>query len=76
MKNDIKRKIIEYGVAVLLFVIVLAFSCAVSWITTCGIIYLITLCFGWTFKWSIATGIWLILILVGSLSIKVIKNDN
>lgn len=34
---------------------------AFSWIVTCGIIKLITLCFGWTFKWSIATGIWLII---------------
>ena len=33
----------------------------ISWIATCGIIKLITLCFGWQFKWSIATGIWLII---------------
>ena len=32
-----------------------------EWITTVGIIKLITMCFGWTFKWSVATGIWLII---------------
>lgn len=40
---------------------------AISWAATCGIIYLITLCFNWTFKWSIATGIWLILLLAGDI---------
>ena len=33
---------------------------AISWLITCGIIKLICLCFGWTFKWAIATGIWLV----------------
>lgn len=37
---------------------------ALSWIVTYGFIKLITICFGWTFKWSIATGIWLILLLL------------
>ena len=36
----------------------------ISWIVTCGIIKLITMCFGWTFKWSIATGIWFIMCLL------------
>lgn len=31
-----------------------------SWISTCGVIYLICACFGWTFTWPIATGIWLL----------------
>lgn len=38
----------------------------ISWIATCGIFYLITLCFGWTFSWLTATGIWLILWLLGA----------
>lgn len=37
---------------------------AISWLATCGLIKLITLCFGWTFSWLIATGIWLILCLL------------
>lgn len=40
---------------------------ALSWIVTCGVIKLITLCFGWTFKWSIATGIWLIICIAKSI---------
>ena len=36
----------------------------VSWLITCGIVKLICLCFGLTFTWLIATGIWLIIILL------------
>lgn len=43
-----------------IFIAVLVFS----WICTCGLIKLITLCFGWTFSWRIATGIWLVTYLV------------
>ena len=39
---------------------------ALSWLLTCGIIKLICLCFGLTFSWLIATGIWLIMILLRS----------
>lgn len=37
-----------------------------SWILTCGILYLVTLCFSLAFSWQIATGIWLVLFLVSS----------
>lgn len=36
----------------------------ISWLSTCGIVKLITLCFDMTFSWAIATGIWLILFLL------------
>lgn len=39
---------------------------AISWGVTVGIIYLITLCFGLEFSLLMATGIWLVLTLVGS----------
>lgn len=38
-----------------------------EWIITVGIIKLITMCFGWTFKWSVATGIWLIICILQSI---------
>lgn len=38
-----------------------------SWLATCGIIYLITLCVGWEFKWLVATAIWLGLMLVSGI---------
>lgn len=50
---------------ILLFIILFIALFAISWLLTCGIIYLITLCFGLTFSWIIATGIWLILLLLG-----------
>ena len=45
----------------LLFII---FVYALSWIVTCGLIKLITLCFGWAFSWAIATGIWLVILIL------------
>lgn len=36
----------------------------ISWLFTCGIIKLICLCFGLTFTWAMATGVWLILFLL------------
>lgn len=55
-----KDKIIYVVLVITLLVATYAFS----WIVTCGIIKLITLCFGLTFTWKSATGIWIILCLV------------
>jgi hypothetical protein len=40
------------------------FLCALSYFITCGLVYLITLCFGWSFSWLVASGIWLLMILL------------
>lgn len=45
---------------ILPFVFVVA-GYALSWIITCGLVKLVTLCFGWSFSWPIATGIWIVL---------------
>lgn len=45
-------------------ILVLIFAGAISWAITCGLIKLITLCFGWTFNWLVTTGVWLIMILL------------
>ena len=47
------------GIKLLTFITVLA----ISWGLTCGILYLAALCFAATFSLSIATGVWLLLIL-------------
>ena len=63
MKNlDLKNnKTIRGTIAVLFLMSALI---AFNWVATCGIVKLITLCFGWTFSWPIATGIWLVMILL------------
>lgn len=48
--------------AIMIFV-VCAIAYGISWLVTAGIIKLITMCFGWSFSWAVATGIWLVLIL-------------
>lgn len=68
MSEKLKNKIAEGGattLVVLVVIAILALLCGVSWIATCGVIKLITMCFGLTFKWRIATGIWLIMCLLG-----------
>ena len=50
----------------LLYALMLIAFLAISWILTCGIIYLIFCCFSLAFSWSIATGIWLVLLILGS----------
>lgn len=66
MSKKLKNKIADGGTVALIVVIILAIAYGISWIATCGVIKLITMCFGWTFKWSIATGIWLIMCLLSS----------
>jgi len=55
------KEIFKTGAVVTILIIV---CYAISWIATCGIIKLITLCFGWDFKWLIATGIWFIILII------------
>lgn len=51
---------------VIAFLIAAAILLGISWIATCGVVFLVTLCFGWTFNWLMATGIWLCLLLVSA----------
>lgn len=68
------KKLKNNGIAILVAIAILAVCYGLSWIVTCGIIKLITMCFGWTFKWSVATGIWLIICLLkGIFSVTVKK---
>lgn len=55
-----------FALGCLAAVAIFAVLCASSWIITCGLVYLITLCFGWTFSWAIATGVWLAMCLLQS----------
>ena len=76
MSKNLKNKITlaEGGAAILVVIAILAVCYGFSWIVTCGIIKLITMCFGWAFKWSIATGIWLIMCLLQSIFNATVKN--
>ena len=58
------KKTKNTGIGVLVCIVVVILLCSVSWIITCGVIKLITMCFGLTFKWSVATGIWLVMALL------------
>lgn len=56
MRKILKNKIAD-GTNALVVIAIFVFAYGPDWILTCGLIKLITMCFGWSFKWSIATGI-------------------
>ena len=72
--SSLKSKITIGGATALVVILMIAALYGVSWIVTCGIIKLITMCFGLTFKWSIATGIWLIICILRSIFNVTVKN--
>ena len=58
------------GASLIAVLIIIAIALAIlagSWLLVCGVIKLITLCFGWTFSWGLATGIWLAMFLLRSI---------
>ena len=72
--SSLKSKIVTGGATALVVILIIAALYGVSWIVTCGIIKLITMCFGWTFKWSISTGVWLIICILRSIFNVTVKN--
>ncbi len=51
------------AIAAILVALILIVTYSFSWICTCGVIKLVTMCFGWAFSWKTATGIWLVMCL-------------
>ena len=70
-----KEKIKQGGIVAAVVILLVAVCCGISWIATCGIIKLITMCFGWEFSWAIATGIWLIICILKSIFNVTVKKD-
>lgn len=61
------KKILLSGLKVIFDIVVMGVILfGASWLITCGIVKLITLCFGIDFTWGIGTGVWLILFLIGT----------
>lgn len=66
---------VEKVVVVVIAILLLVARCGLSWIVTCGIIKLITMCFGLQFIWSIATGIWLIICILRDIFRVTVKKE-
>lgn len=65
--SKLKEKVAEGGIVALISIALLIGFGAISWLITCGIFYLITLCFSLEFSWLTATGVWLVMILLKSI---------
>lgn len=61
-----KKKIVAGGITAIVVVGLMIVIYGVSWIVTCGLIKLVCMCFGLTFTWKIATGIWIVLAILQS----------
>lgn len=70
-----KEKIKQGGIVAVVVILLLAVCYGISWIITCGIIKLITMCFGGEFSWAIATGIWLIILVLKNIFRVTVKKD-
>lgn len=51
------KLIVSKLAAAIVIILIFVGCCGLSLIVTCGIVKLITMCFGLTFKWSTAIGI-------------------
>ena len=65
--SKLKEKFAEGGIVALISIALLIGFGAISWLITCGIFYLITLCFSLEFSWLTATGVWLVMMLLKSI---------
>lgn len=65
MVNKLIKKF-GWALGCIFAIAVFAAVAGVSWIATCGLVYLVTLCFGLEFSWGVATGIWLLMFLLKS----------
>lgn len=67
--TDLKKKLIKNVITrTVVAALIISICYGISWITICGMLKLIALCFGLTFRWSIATGIWMVICLLWNVS--------
>ena len=69
-----KKKTLGSAIGVMLGILLVILLYGISWLATCGIIKLITMCFGLNFTWKIATGIWLVICLLKPVFNVTVKN--
>lgn len=48
----------------LMYVLLVILVLVVDWIVSLGLVWLISWCFGWSFSWKVATGVWMVVLLL------------
>ncbi len=66
MNKKLVTKVIGKVLAACVIAVLLTAIIALSWAAVCGIIKLIVLCFALKFSYEIATGVWLVMVLIGA----------
>lgn len=49
---------------ILILIAAITGALAIDWLIACGLVKLICLCFTLTFTWRLATGVWLVIIML------------
>lgn len=57
---------LAFGVCCAVVVVLAALIILISWLAICGLTYLVTLIFGWTYSWLAASGFWVAIVLIGA----------
>lgn len=65
----------DAGLTAAVIIAIIILILAISWAGTCLLVWLITLCFGLEFSFAIATGIWLLIILLKNIFSVSINNN-
>ena len=60
------KTVLEGTIACLTVIVIVALAYGLSWLISIGVMKLICFCFGLNFSLKVATGVWLLLALVGS----------
>ena len=47
-----------------MYVLLVILVLVVDWIVSLGLVWLISWCFGWSFSWKVATGVWMVVLLL------------
>lgn len=58
------KKLVSGGMSIVFALMIIALILGVSWGMMVGVVYLLSLCFGFQFNLLIATGVWLIVIVL------------
>lgn len=60
-------------IELLLIILLIVLVVGLDWLLTCGIVKILSLCFGFVFSWKIATGVWIIIIVIQILLKNIMK---
>lgn len=69
------KNVVVNILAFVIAIVALISPLALSWLVTCGLVKVVTMCFDYQFTWGLGTGIWVILFIIQSIFTSVNKKE-